>query len=100
MAQHDWLGLKKELPRRRQLQLTVLSFVIPLVLWCVVSYVPWVWHPLIHITDPGMVDYFSEGLDIPRADFYKELAKAKAAGEPLPKGYLANPVYLPAPHKV
>lgn len=100
MAQHDWLGLKKELPRKRQLQLTILSFVIPLVIWCVVSYVPWVWHPLIHITDPGAVDYFSEGLDIPRADFYKELAKAKAAGQDLPKGYLVNPVYLPAPHKV
>jgi NitT/TauT family transport system permease protein len=100
MANHDWLGLKKELPRKRQLQLTVLSFVIPLALWCLVSYVPWIWHPLIHITDPGEVDYFSEGLDIPRADFYQEVAKAKAAGQDLPKGYRVNPVYLPAPHEV
>lgn len=100
MAQHDWLGLKKELPRKRQLQLTVLSFVIPLALWCLVSYVPWIWHPLIHITDPGKVDYFSKGLDIPRADFYSEVAKARAAGQPLPKGYRVNPVYLPAPHEV
>lgn len=100
MAQHDWLGLKKELPRKRQLQLTVLSFVIPLALWCLVSYVPWIWHPLIHITDPGEVDYFSEGLDINRADFYSEVAKARAAGQELPKGYRVNPVYLPAPHMV
>ena len=100
MAQHDWLGLKKELPRKRQLQLTVLSFVIPLALWCLVSYVPWIWHPLIHITDPGKVDYFSKGLDIPRADFYSEVAKARATGQPLPKGYRVNPVYLPAPHEV
>jgi NitT/TauT family transport system permease protein len=99
MAHHDWLGLKKELPHRRRLLLTVLSFVIPLALWCIVSYVPWVWHPLVHITDPGGVDYFSEGLDIPRADFDRELAKA-AAGQSLPKGYRVNPVYLPAPHKV
>jgi NitT/TauT family transport system permease protein len=100
MAHHDWLGLKKELPHRRRLLLTVLSFVIPLALWSFVSYVPWVWHPLVHITDPGEVDYFSEGLDIPRADFDRELAKAKAAGQSLPKGYRVNPVYLPAPHKV
>jgi len=97
MAHHDWLGLKKELPRKRQLQLTVLSFVIPLAIWCFISYVPWAWHPLVHITDPGQVDYFSEGLDIPRADFDKEVANAKAAGQPLPKGYRVNPVYLPAP---
>jgi NitT/TauT family transport system permease protein len=100
MVHHDWLGLKKELPHKRRLLLTIMSFVIPLALWCFVSYVPWVWHPLIHITDPGEVDYFSEGLDIPRADFDKELAKAKAAGQSLPKGYRVNPVYLPAPHRV
>jgi NitT/TauT family transport system permease protein len=100
MVHHDWLGLKKELPHKRRLLLTIMSFVIPLAFWCFVSYVPWVWHPLIHITDPGEVDYFSEGLDIPRADFDKELAKAKAAGQSLPKGYRVNPVYLPAPHRV
>ena len=64
------------------------------------SYVPCVWHPLVHITNAGEVDYFSEGLDIPRADFDRELAKAKAAGQQLPEGYRVNPVYLPAPHKV
>jgi NitT/TauT family transport system permease protein len=100
MANHDWLGLKKELPPRRRLLLISLSFIIPLIIWSIVSYVPWIWHPLIHITDPGEVDYFSEGLDIPKADFYKELAKAKAAGQSLPQGYAVNPVYLPAPHKV
>jgi len=100
MAHHDWLGLKQELPHRRRLLLTILSFVIPLALWCLVSYVPWIWHPLIHITDPANVDYFSTGLDIPKADFYKEVANAKAAGDALPKGYLVNPVYLPAPHAV
>jgi NitT/TauT family transport system permease protein len=100
MAHHDWLGLKKELPRRRQLLLTVLSFLTPLVIWCVMSYVPWIWHPLVHITDPGSVDYFSEGVDVPRANFDDEVAKAKAAGLAPPLGFRVNPVYLPAPHKV
>jgi len=100
MAHQDWLGLKKELSHKRQLQLTILSFVVPIFLWCLVSYVPWVWHPLVHVTNPGEVDYFSEGLDIPKADFNKELGKAKAAGQQLPEGFLVNPVFLPAPHRV
>lgn len=100
MALNDWLGLQRELPRRRKLALTVLSFVIPLAIWCVVSYVPWIWHPLIHVTDPGSVDYFSEGMDVARATFHQEESKAKAAGQDLPKGYRVNPVYFPAPHAV
>ena len=32
-AVRDWLGLKKELPRRRRYLLTLLSFVLPLTLW-------------------------------------------------------------------
>jgi len=100
MAYKDWLGLKRELPQERQLLLAFLSFFIPIALWCLISYVPWVWHPYIHVTNVGEVDYFSEGLDIPKGDFYKEVEKAKVAKAQIPEGYLVNPVYLPAPHKV
>jgi NitT/TauT family transport system permease protein len=100
MAHRDWLGLKKELPGHRRIVLTILSFLVPLAIWSAVSYVPWLWHPLVHVTDPGSVDYFVEGMDVKRADFAKELAKARATGEALPIGYRVNPVYLPAPHKV
>jgi NitT/TauT family transport system permease protein len=100
MAQRDWLGLKQELPARRRLLLTILSFAAPLLLWSAVSYVPWLWHPLVHITAPGDVDYFVEDMDIPRADFDAELAKVQAANGTLPEGYRVNPVYLPPPHRV
>lgn len=100
MAHRDWLGLKKELPGQRRLLLTILSFLVPLLLWCAVSYVPWIWHPLVHVTVPGDVDYFTDDMDVPSADFARELAKVKAAGGTLPEGYPVNPVYLPAPHKV
>src|SRR5882724_2134833 len=100
MANHDWLGLKKELPRRRQLLLVGFSFLIPLLIWSAVSYIPWLWHPLVHVTDPGSVDYFTENMDVPRADFDRELAKARAASTALPVGFVANPLYLPPPHKV
>jgi NitT/TauT family transport system permease protein len=100
MAQRDWLGLKAELPRQRRLQLAILSFLVPLALWSAVSYVPWLWHPLVRVTAPGSVDYFTEDMDVPRADFDRELAKARAAGQALPEGHRVNPLYLPAPHLV
>ncbi len=100
MASRDWLGLKAELPHQRKVLLTLTSFLAPLVLWCVVSYVPWIWHPNVRITAPGDVDYFVEDLEVPRADFDRELEKVRAAGGTLPEGVRVNPVYLPAPHRV
>ncbi|HLP77408.1 MAG TPA: ABC transporter permease, partial [Candidatus Paceibacterota bacterium] len=100
MTTHDWLGLKKELPPRRKALLMALSFLLPLALWCAVSYVPWLWHSLVHVTDAGSVDYFVSDLDVPRATFDQEVSKARAAGQDLPKGFLTNPVYFPAPHRV
>ncbi len=100
MANADWLGLKNELPQRRRLVLTLLSFVVPLALWCAVSYVPWLWHPNVRVTVPGDVDYFVEEMELPRADFQRELEKVRAAGGTLPEGDRVNPLYLPPPHKV
>jgi NitT/TauT family transport system permease protein len=100
MAARDWLGLKEELPHHRQVTLTVLSFLAPLLLWCLVSYTPWIWHPNVRITAPGDVDYFVEDMEVPRGDFHAELEKVRAAGGTLPEGIRVNPVYLPAPHVV
>jgi NitT/TauT family transport system permease protein len=96
----DWLGLKQELPPHRRTVLASCSFLAPLVLWCLVSYIPWIWHPFVRVTVPGDVDYFVEEMDVPRADFQVELEKQRAAGGALPEGYRVNPVYLPPPHKV
>jgi NitT/TauT family transport system permease protein len=100
MAQRDWLGLKSELPPRRRLVLTLLSFLAPLALWVAVSYVPALWHPLVRITAQGDVDWFAEDMEVPRADFARELAKTQAEGTTPPDGIRVNPVYLPAPHAV
>jgi NitT/TauT family transport system permease protein len=100
MANRDSLGLKQELPARRKLVLVILSFFLPIGLWSAVSYVPWLWHPLVHITAPGDVDYFIEDMDIPRADFDREFARMKSEGLALPQGHRINPIYLPAPHEV
>jgi NitT/TauT family transport system permease protein len=100
MASRDWLGLKHELPHRRRIVLTVFSFLLPLLVWAVVSYVPWVWHPFVRVTSPGDVDYFTEGMNVPRAVFAAEVAKIKHQQGIAPEGYRVNPVYLPAPHLV
>src|SRR6478735_5298399 len=100
MAKRDWLGLKHELPQRRRVGLTVLSFLVPLLLWCAVSYIPWLWHPLGRVTNAGEVDWLTEGLELPRGDFEQEVAKAKTENLTPPEGYRVNPVYLPAPHDV
>ena len=36
-----WLRVRRDLSPRRQRGLTALSFVVPMLLWCVVAYVPW-----------------------------------------------------------
>jgi NitT/TauT family transport system permease protein len=100
MAHRDWLGLKEELPRNRRLLLTIFSFLVPITLWCAVSYVPWLWHPSVRITDPGEVDYFVEDMEVPRADFARELANMQAQHLTPPQGVRVNPVYLPPPHAV
>ena len=99
-AGRDWLGLKKEPPPRRRALLTLLSFVLPLALWSLVSYVPFVWHPLVRITSAGDVEYFSIGVDIPRADFTRENREMLAQHSTPATGYRVNPPYLPPPHAV
>lgn len=86
-------------PSSRQL-VTISSFVLPILLWCLVSYVPFIWHPEVEVTSPGSVSYFREGMLVDKAVFNAELDKASAAGKAIPEGIPANPIYLPAPHEV
>lgn len=80
--------------------LAIASFLLPLLVWCVVSYTPFIWHPKVLVTDPGGVDYFQVDMRVDRALFREELANMAATGGALPDGRPANPIYLPAPHEV
>jgi len=55
-SQTGWLAVRRELSPRGKWMLGIGSFLLPLVVWCVVSYVPFVWHPQRLITQPGSVD--------------------------------------------
>jgi NitT/TauT family transport system permease protein len=80
--------------------LTACAVAWPLLLWSAVSYVPFLWHPDVRITDPGDVDYFQPDMLIDRATFAHEAETMKREGKAVPKGARANPVYLPGPVEV
>ena len=46
----DWFRIRKDLSPGRKTFLTIVSFCLPAALWCVVSYVPFIWHPDVKIT--------------------------------------------------
>ncbi len=95
-----WFAVRKELRPKPRFLVMVMSFLLPVLLWSLISYVPWLWHPKVEINDPGAVTYFKEGMLVDRELFEKESLKLEASGEALPQGDPANPIYLPAPHEV
>ena len=92
--------IKRKFKQHQGFILALLSFVIPLTIWSIVSYVPYVWHPKVEITVPGDVSYFSEGLLIDRDVFEREKADVISQGKAIPEGLPANPIYFPAPDEV
>ncbi len=100
MSQTAWFAVRATLSPRRKLVLGVGSFLLPLLLWCAVSYLPFVWHPQVLVTQPGGVDYFQVDMRVDRQVFDDEAQAMREAGQALPAGESANPVYLPAPHEV
>lgn len=95
-----WLAVRKELPGRRGTVLKAMAFVLPLAVWAAVSYVPFLWHPMIEITDPGGSDFLAAEMRLPEDEFAAENARLAAAGERPAAGVAANPIFLPAPHEV
>ncbi|THK41393.1 ABC transporter permease [Methylophaga sp. SB9B] len=93
-------SVNKPLNPNSRKTVTICSFILPILLWCVVSYVPFVWHPMVEITQPGSVSYFRENMLVDKALFKTESINAAEKGNELPAGIPANPVYLPAPHEV
>src|ERR1700726_1520343 len=44
-----WFIIREELSGRRASLLMALSFLLPLAIWCLASYVPFIWHPDIRL---------------------------------------------------
>ena len=76
-----------------------MSFILPLLIWSAVSYIPWLWHPMMEV-EPVGGGSIKVGSLVEREVFTRETLKMQETGKPLPAGERANPVYLPAPHEV
>lgn len=94
------IGIRKEIGKKGTMILAVLSFLLPLAIWCTVSYVPFIYHPLVHITDAGGSMFCEAGDEIAKENFIEENESLRDAGEKEMKGFRVNPAYLPAPHQV
>lgn len=100
MKPTSWFAVRKTMSSRPRLLMATLSFILPLFIWALVSYVPFIWHPMMKVADPGGVEYFRTDMLVEREVFAQESSNARAANLALPAGTRANPVYLPAPHEV
>ena len=96
----SWFAVRQELSPNRKKIIGLASFLLPLLIWCIVSYVPFIWHPMVLIENPGDVDYFQVEMLVDKATFNEEFNAMQSDGKAQPQGYPANPIYLPAPHAV
>jgi NitT/TauT family transport system permease protein len=95
-----WLRPFGELPVGRRALLGALAFAIPLTVWSIVSYVPFVWHPMVKVSDPGDVSWLTVDQVVEVDAFDAENGEVGARGGRRAQGAPANPVFLPAPHEV
>lgn len=95
-----WFGVREELSAGRSILLGAMAFILPLLVWCALSYVPWIYHPQVRVTDPGQVDYFAVGMLIDREVFVDENAYLREEGLAEARGVPANPVNFQPPHEV
>jgi NitT/TauT family transport system permease protein len=99
-ASGKWFQVLKPLSAGSKFVLGLLSFVLPIVAWSIVSYVPSVWHPQVRITDPGSVDYLQVDMRMDKAAFQDEVGGALKEHRKRPQGVASNPIYLPDPDQV
>ncbi|MCM1959333.1 ABC transporter permease [Acinetobacter modestus] len=85
---------------KNKLFLSLGSFLIPLLIWSCVSYLPFIWHPQVQITNSGDASYLQVGTRLEKDAYYAEAQNIVDQGKSPPTGILVNPIYLPAPHEV
>src|SRR4051812_46487089 len=95
----SWLAIRKPVTGLQGALLKCLAFLIPLGVWCAVSYCPFIWHPLVKITEPGDSG-FEAGTPCTAEFFASNNASLIAEGKVPAQGIRANPIYLPPPHAV
>jgi NitT/TauT family transport system permease protein len=57
---------------KNKLFLSLGSFLIPLLIWSCVSYLPFIWHPQVQITNSGDASYLQVGTRLAKDAYYAE----------------------------
>lgn len=102
----EGLSVRSDVPAAARPWLWLGAFAIPFLFWCLLSYVPFIWHPLVLVSDagdttvPGHYAYIEVEQRVDRAEFAARNAELAAAHARLAKGTPANPIFLPAPHEI
>ncbi|MDF7826395.1 ABC transporter permease subunit [Pontiellaceae bacterium B12227] len=97
--EEKWFRFGKGLSQKRVRGLTIASFILPLLIWSAISYLP-VWKPEVQIVEAGDTIYFEEGDRVDRETFQLENENLTTEGDLPMLGKRVNPVYFPAPHEV
>lgn len=74
-----WFPIREDLDSGRSGFLTLLSFILPLGIWCLVSYTPWIWHPDVKLEISAdrkdITTFYSAGDHVSR-EFFPGFAEA------------------------
>lgn len=101
-----WFAVRQPLSPRESTLAGVLAFALPFALWCALSYLPFLWHPLVLVHHPGDASvpgtyaYLAEGQRVERAVFEARNGELARAGARLAEGERVNPIYFQPPHAV
>ena len=100
------LGVRKPLDAQARFWVGVLAFVLPMLSWCAISYVPFIWHPQVLVSDagdtkvPGEHSYVAVGERVDLDVVILRNRELDAAHARRVSGERVNPIYLQAPHAV
>ncbi len=92
--------IRKDLDSKINWVVISLSFALPILLWCAVSYLPFIWHPMVKVTDAGASFLLEKDQVLSIEDYEIERIHLHKENKDIPKVIPSNPVYLPAPHEV
>ena len=95
-----WFRFGKPLSKKRERGLTIASFLLPLVVWSCISYIPGVWKPEVRIDNVGDSIYFDQGDRVDVETFKLENKNLAGSNSKTMVGKRVNPVYFPDPHQV
>ncbi len=101
-----WFAVREPLPARHRGWLGAMSFLLPFGIWCLISYVPFIWHPQVLVADPGDTQvpgsygYIGADQRVDREVFEARNLELGKAGAKLATGARVNPIYLPPPHDI